>query len=291
MEQRDGLVRAGACRGPGSPAQHRKPQSPDLGEGGDPQITPHFPVHEPGAASSPRQQQKAKHFSKALPSPCPLAWLGTLPAPQGLMAVTPNTEAELPQPQAQPPLGVIPVLPGQEASTVSQGPLGSPHLTANHRHVQPSAWGGEGHGRHPLGTPSAVPVPFPAGADITSFPQRSRSPPGAGRHPPPPTWPRGDTATRSPSRPQSRDVPCPCHGSLARLCHIQPRAGKGRLPSPPTRDAQPEASRARSTAHGSQALTDRQTDVGRLQPFLLLQHGRTRGAWTQTKYFLKSCST
>lgn len=185
---------------------------------------------------------------------------------------------------------------------MSQGSSGSPHLPANHRHVQLFAWGGEGgQERHPPGTPPSHPrsrpVPFlvPAGADITSSPQRSgSSPPGAGRHPPPPT-PLPQTSPRWGSRqhchgfPWLATVPGMCLAPGMALC--QPYARKQRLPSPPARDAQPKASRAPSIACSSQALTDRQTDVGRLQPFLLLQHGRTRGAWTWTKYFLKSCST
>lgn len=53
--------------------------------------------------------------------------------------------------------------------------------------------------------------------------------------------------------------------SPAWLCGMalrQLRAGKQRLPSTPTGDAQRKVSRAPSTAHSSQALTDRQTWVG-----------------------------
>lgn len=57
----------------------------------------------------------------------------------------------------------------------------------------------------------------------------------------------------------ARDAPCPCYSSMAQP-YTNPTAGKWRLPSPPTGDAQPGASRARSTTHSSQALTDRQTD-------------------------------
>lgn len=235
-EQRDILMRAGTCRGPGSPSPAQNTtQSRPRGRWG-PQITPHFPVHEPRAASSPWQQQNAKHYSRALPSPCPLAWLGTLPAPRGLITVTPNTEAVLPWPQqeAQPPLGLIPVVPGQEESTVSQGP----HLTANHRHVQPFSWGGEGQGRHPLGTspsrPSSCPVPSRRRHYLIPTEEQE---PSRARETPAPTHvaPLGQLGAQ-PRAPlpghSARDAPCPCCGSMARL-YINPMLGSGGCPPLP----------------------------------------------------------
>lgn len=68
------------------------------------------------------------------------------------------------------------------------------------------------------------------------------------------------------AQPQCQGCACHWHGSMARhsLALRQPCAGKQRLPSPPTGDAQPKVSGAPSAAHSSQALTDRQTNVGRL---------------------------
>lgn len=155
-------------------------------------------------------------------------------------------------------------------------------------------WGGTGEA--PLRHFPQPPELLPRSQQAQTLPHSHRGAgalPGQGDtrpHPRCPAGTAGSTATGSPSRPQCQGCALPLlrlHGTAVH----QPHAGKWWLPSPPTRDAQPEASRAWSTAHSSQALTDRQTDVGRLQPFLLLQHGRTRGAWTQTKYFLKSCST
>lgn len=140
---------------------------------------------------------------------------------------------------------------------MSQGLLGSPHLTANHRHVQPFAGAGKDRG----GTPGALPQPpVPTRHRHYLIPTEEQEP-CRGRETPAPTM-----SSRWDSREHSHKPPFPwprCQGCALALLWLhgtaerQPRAGKWRLPSPATRDAQPE----QGPEHCTQLPgTDRQTD-------------------------------
>lgn len=118
---------------------------------------PHFPAHWPGAASAPP-------LSTAHPALWHSWGHASTPGPsphdtkrQRRCWLSPGHPSE----------------PSQwwEASAVSQDPLDNPRLAANHRPVQLIARDE----RWDRGGSPQAPVPFPPGADVTSFPQREHS--------------------------------------------------------------------------------------------------------------------
>lgn len=147
---------------------------------------------------------------------------------------------------------------------MSQGLPGSPHLTVNHRHVQPFAGAGKDRG----GTPGALPQPpaLPSRSHQAQTLPHSHSGagalPGQGDTRPHHVIPLGQpgvqpqTSLALATVPGMRLGPAWLHGTA----ECQPRAGSGGCPAlPPGMHSQ---SRAQSTAHSSQALTDRQTWAG-----------------------------
>lgn len=156
---------------------------------------------------------------------------------------------------------------------------GGPRLAENHRHFQPFARGCAGGA--PLSAPPAAPTPKPFSSrcqQAQTLPHPCRgagSPPGVGRHPPPPTS-LPQASPRRGSQEHGHGFPCPAAVpemplSPARL-HVSPVPGsRGCPPLPSCWGCRNEGPKHHTQLPG----TDRQTDVGRLQPFLLLQHGRT----------------